>query len=219
MVFRLDVPDGAEAVLQPSPTDMLFLLLLGAALAAVALVGWRSYDESHKEFVATSNAKVWAQWLAEAGPQRGKSDFHPQACALAATKDEQPPLAIMLEGTGRELLIRTESGQGGDAPAQSPSDGSWRACEQALREGRGALAGLRNPYSGESQSSTTRCDAADPKTAGAILVEKALPSLTEPRPLQFSPLASEDLVQAPLKLRLGVCKRWGHMQHVAEVDF
>jgi hypothetical protein len=60
VVFRLDVPDGAEAVLQPSPTDMLFLLLLGAALAAVALVGWRSYDESHKAFVATSNAKVWA---------------------------------------------------------------------------------------------------------------------------------------------------------------
>lgn len=219
MVFTLDVPDGAGTVLQPSSTDIVFLLLVGVMLAAVGLVGWRAYDDAQREFAAHNNARVWAQWLSDAGPQRGKSNFHPQACALAAVKDEQPPLAIMLEGTGRELLIRTESGQGADAPAQSPSDGSWRACEQALREGRGALAGLRNAYSGESQGSTVRCDGADPKTSGAVLLGKAKPSLTEPRPLQFSPLAPEDLVQAPLKLRLAVCDRWGRSRHVADVDF
>jgi len=182
-------------------------------------VGWRAFDDAQREFSAQSNARVWAQWLGEAGPLRGKTDFHPQACALAAVKDEQPPLAIMLEGTGRELLLRTESAQGGDAPAQSPSDGSWRACEQALREGRGALSGLRNAYSGEVQASTVRCDASDPKTAGAVLLEKAKPSLTEPRPLQFSPLTPDDLVQAPLKLRIAVCDRWGRSRHIADIDF
>lgn len=219
MVFTLDVPDGAGTVLQPSSTDIVFLLLVGVMLAAVGLVGWHDYDDARREFAAASNARVWAQWLSEAGPQRGRSNFHPQACALATVKEEQPPLAIMLEGSGRELLIRTESGQGGDAPAQTPSDGSWRACEQALREGRGALAGLRNAYSGESQASTVRCDTADPKTAGAVLLEKAKPSLTEPRPLQFSPLTPDDLVQTPLKLRVAVCDRWGHTRHVADVDF
>ena len=219
MVFTLDVPDGAARVLQPSSTDMVFLLLVGVVLAAVGLVGWRAYDDAQREFTARNNATVWAQWLSEAGPQRGKSDFHPQACALAAVKDEQPPLAIMLEGSGRELLIRTESGQSDAAVAQSPSDGSWRACEQALREGRGALSGLRNAYSGESQASAVRCDAADPKTSGAVLLEKAKPSLTEPRPLQYTPLTPEDLVQAPLKLRVAVCDRWGRSRHVADVDF
>lgn len=219
MVFTLDVPEGAGTVLQPSSTDIVFLLLVGVVLASVGLVGWRAYDDAQREFAAHTNARVWAQWLSDAGPQRGKSNFHPQACALAAVKDEQPPLAIMLEGSGRELLIRTESGLGTDAPTQSPSDGSWRACEQALREGRGALAGLRNAYSGETQGSTVRCDGADPKTSGALLLEKAKPSLTEPRPLQFSPLTPEDLVQAPLKLRVAVCDRWGRSHPIADVDF
>ncbi len=206
-------------MVQPSTTDMVFLLLLGIVLAAVGLVGWRAYDDAQKEFKAVSNAKVWAQWLSEAGLQRGKANFHPQACALAAAKEEQPPLAILLEGSGRELLLNTESGQGADVLAATPSDGSWRACEQVLREARGALSGLRNPYSGEVQASAVRCDASDPKTAGAIVLEKAKPSLMEPRPLEFTPLAAEDLIQVPLKLRISVCSRWGQPRPVADLDF
>jgi len=38
---------------------MVFLLLLGVALAAVGLVGWQAYDDAQKEFKAFSNAKVW----------------------------------------------------------------------------------------------------------------------------------------------------------------
>lgn len=219
LVFALEVPEGAATVVQPSTTDMVFLLLLGIVLAAVGLVGWRAYDDAQKEFKAVSNAKVWAQWLSEAGLQRGKANFHPQACALAAAKEEQPPLAILLEGSGRELLLNTESGQGADVLAATPSDGSWRACEQVLREARGALSGLRNPYSGEVQASAVRCDASDPKTAGAIVLEKAKPSLMEPRPLEFTPLAAEDLIQVPLKLRISVCSRWGQPRPVADLDF
>ena len=198
---------------------MVFLLLLGVALAAAGLVGWRAYDDAQKEFKAFNNAKVWAQWLSEAGPQRGKADFHPQACALATAKSEQAPLAILLEGSGRELLLNTESGQGGDALVTSPSDGSWRACEQVLREARGALSGLRNPYTGEIQGSAARCDAADPKTAGAMVLEKAKPSLMEPRPLKFTSLEAEDLIRTPLKLRLSVCDHWGQARAVADLDF
>ena len=219
LVFALEAPEGAATVLQPSPIDMIFLLLLGVALAAIGVVGWRAYDDAQKEFKAYNNAKVWAQWLGEAGPQRGKVNFHPQACALAAAKDEQPPLAILLEGSGRELLISTESGQGGNARATSSSDGSWRACEEVLREARGALSGLRNPYSGEVQGSAVRCDAADPKTVGALVLEKAKPSLMEPRPLAFTRLAGEDLIRAPLKLRVSVCNRWGQIRPVADLDF
>jgi len=219
LVFRLEVPQGASTVLQPSPADTVFLVLLGIALAAAGLVGWRAYDDAQKEFKAFNNAKVWAQWLSEAGPQRGKADFHPQACALAAAKSEQPPLAILLEGSGRELLLNTESGQGGDALVASPSDGGWHGCEQALREARGALSGLRNPYSGEIQGSATRCDAADLKTAGAVVLEKAKPSLMEPRPLKFTRLEGEDLIRAPLKIRLSVCNHWGQARPVADVDF
>ena len=197
----------------------MFLLLLGVALAAVGLVGWQAYDDAQKEFKAFSNAKVWAQWLGEAGPQRGKADFHPQACALATAKSEQPPLAILLEGSGRELLLSTESGPAGDALTKPASDGSWRACEQVLREPRGALSGLRNPYSGEVQASAVRCDATDPKTNGALVLEKARPSLMEPRHLVLSRLAAEDLIQAPLKLRVSVCNRWGQMRPVADLDF
>ena len=218
LVFTLEVPEGASAVVQPSPVDMVFLLLLGVALAAVGLVGWRAYDDAQKGHKAFNNAKVWAQWLSEAGPQRGRADFHPQACALAAPKVEQPPLAILLEGSGRELLLSTESGQGGDALSASPSDGSWRACEQVLREARGALSGLRNPYSGEVQASAARCDAADPKTAGAVVLEKAKPSLMEPRPLAFTRLEPEDLIRTPLKLRVSVCDRWGQIRPVADLD-
>jgi len=219
LVFAIEVPDGAATVLQPSPFDMVFLLLLGVALAAIGLVGWRAYDDAHKEFQALSNARVWAQWLGEAGLQRGKADFHPQACALAVSKNEQPPLAILLEGSGRELLLSTESGQGRDALTKPASDGSWRACEQVLREARGALSGLRNPYSGEVQTSAVRCDAADPRTAGALVLEKAKPSLVEPRPLAFTALAAEDLIQSPLKLRVSVCDRWGRIHRVADLDF
>jgi len=206
-------------VVQPSSADMVFLLLLGVALAAVGLVGWQAYDDAQKEFKALGNAKVWAQWLGEAGSQRSKADFHPQACALAAAKSERPPLAILLEGSGRELLLNTESGQGGDALTVPSSDGSWRACEQVLREPRGALSGLRNPYTGEVQASATRCDAADPKTAGAIILDKAKPSLMEPRPLAFTRLAAEDLIRAPLKLRVSVCGRGGQLRPVADLDF
>jgi len=206
-------------VLQPSPADMIFLLLLGVMLAAIGLVGWRAYDDARKEFKAVSNAKVWAQWLDEAGPQRAKADFHPQACALAASKNDQPPLAILLEGSGRELLLSTESGQGRDALVKPASDGSWRACEQVLREARGALSGLRNPYSGEVQASSVRCDAADPRTAGALVLEKARPSLGEPRPLAFTRLAAEDMIQSPLRLRVSVCDRWGRIRRVADLDF
>ena len=206
-------------MLQPSSADMVFLLLLGVALAAVGLVGWQAYDDAQKEFKAFSNAKVWAQWLGEAGTQRGKADFHPQACALATAKSEQPPLAILLEGSGRELLLSTESGPAGDALTKPASDGSWRACEQVLREPRGALSGLRNPYSGEVQASAVRCDATDPKTIGALVLEKARPSLMEPRPLAFSRLAAEDLIQAPLKLRVSVCGRGGQLRTVADLDF
>lgn len=205
--------------MQPSPADMVFLLLLGVALAAAGLVGWRAYDDAQKGYKAFNNAKVWAQWLSEAGPQRGQADFHPQACALAAPKEEQPPLAILLEGSGRELLLSTESSQGGDVQTISPSDGSWRACEQVLREARGALSGLRNPYSGEVQASTAHCSAGDPKTAGAIVLEKAKPSLMEPRPLQYTMLEAEDLIRAPLKLRVSVCDRWGQTRPVADLDF
>ena len=219
LVFALEVPEGAAIVLQPSPIDMIFLLLLGIVLAAIGVVGWRAYDDAQKEFKAFSNAKVWAQWLGEAGIQRGKADFHPQACALATAKSEQPPLAILLEGSGRELLLSTESGQGPDALTKPASDGSWRACEQVLREPRGALSGLRNPYSGEVQGSAVRCDAADPKTVGALVLEKAKPSLMEPRPLAFTRLAGEDLIRAPLKLRVSVCNRWGQMRPVADLDF
>ena len=219
MVFAIEVPEGAAAVVQPSPADMVFLLLLGVALAAIGLVGWRAYDDAEKEFKTLSNAKVWAQWLGEAGPQRGKADFHPQACALAAAKAEQPPLAILLEGSGRELLLSTESGQSGDALAKPASDGTWRACEQALREAGGVLSGLRNAYSGEVQASAARCDAADPKTVGALVLEKARPSLVEPRPLAFSHLAPADLIRAPLKLRVSVCDRWGQARRVADLDF
>ena len=206
-------------MVQPSSADMVFLLLLGVALAAVGLVGWQAYDDAQKEFKALGTAKVWAQWLGEAGSQRSKADFHPQACALAAAKSERPPLAILLEGSGRELLLNTESGQGGEALTVPSSDGSWRACEQVLREPSGALSGLRNPYSGEVQASAVRCDAADPRTAGALVLEKAKPSLVEPRPLAFTPLAAEDLIQSPLKLRVSVCDRWGRIHRVADLDF
>lgn len=219
LVFALEAPQGSAAVVQPSPADMVFLLLLGVALAAIGLVGWRAYDDAQKEFKALGNAKVWAQWLSEAGAQRGKAGFHPQACALAAAKDEQPPLAILLEGSGRELLLNTESGQGSDALVQASSDGRWRACEQVLQEARGALSGLRNPYSGEVQGSAVHCDAADPKTAGALVLEKAKPSLVEPRPLVFTALAAEDLIKSPLKLRVSVCDRWGRIHRVADLDF
>jgi predicted negative regulator of RcsB-dependent stress response len=84
---------------------MVFLLLLGVVLAAVGFVGWRAYEDAQHEFKAVGNAKVWAQWLSEAG-LHGETNFHPQACALAAAKDEQPPLAILLEGSGRELLLQ-----------------------------------------------------------------------------------------------------------------
>jgi len=219
LVFALEAPQGSAAVVQPSLVDMVFLLLLGVALAAIGLVGWRAYDDAQKEHKALGNAKVWAQWLSEAGAQRGKAGFHPQACALAAAKDERPPLAILLEGTGRELLLNTESGQGSDALVQASSDGRWRACEQVLQEARGALSGLRNPYSGEVQGSAVHCDAADPKTAGALVLEKAKPSLVEPRPLVFTALAAEDLIRAPLKLRVSVCDRWGRIHRVADLDF
>ena len=99
------------------------------------------------------------------------------------------------------------------------SDGTWRACEQALRGAGGVLSGLRNAYSGEVQASAARCDAADPKTVGALVLEKARPSLVEPRPLAFSHLAPADLIRAPLKLRVSVCDRWGQVRRVADLDF
>jgi hypothetical protein len=64
---------------------------------------------------------------------------------------------------------------------------------------------------GEVQASADHCDAADPKTAGALVLEKARPSLMEPRPLAFTRLTGEDLIQAPLKLRVSVCNRWGQL--------
>jgi hypothetical protein len=50
-------------------------------------------------------------------------------------------------------------------------------------------------------------------------LEKAKPSLMEPRPLKFTRLEGEDLIRAPLKIRLSVCNHWGQARPVADVDF
>ena len=101
MVFAIEVPEGAAAVVQPSPADMVFLLLLGVALAAIGLVGWRAYDDAEKEFKTLSNAKVWAQWLGEAGLALAEEAGAVQVLTAEGPRVARPGDWIVLSVGGR----------------------------------------------------------------------------------------------------------------------
>lgn len=178
---------------RPTPTDWLFLVSLLATVALIVVLGRMSYREAIKTEHAKAQAEALVAWFRSASAERNQEAFGLPPCA------------------------RRESGQATEGGKQAPN---WGECREALLSEQGPLSAQRNAFSGESIGFVDKCDPADRKTAGQIVIERntATP-LGSAVPVVVTGMADGDGIDRVLNLRVTVCDRGGYPVRVAETDF
>lgn len=172
--------------------DLVFLLLLVLALAAVALSGRLAYEQGARLETAKSHAQVFVRWA--------------EAVAQSAEK----------EGLTLQRCASLSAAPAGQAPEAKPP--SWSACRQALMSAGAPLAELANPFMASNALIGSKCERKLPASRGLVIVEKGTPTPPGlPPGVVWSALAEDEPMARGLQLRVQVCDGGGYPIRIAEV--
>ena len=209
----------------PRPSDIAFLIFLFLAMIGIGWVGHLAYKEGLKMEVTKRNGEAWAKWFSDAGADRGKAGYELSACATgflpleAITQPTSPaPLTQtdVLDETKPETLAPVLK----VAPPPALVPRTWGPCFKAISTQGGPLAEKYNPFSQKPIAIVAKCDMADRGLAGAMALEKTLP--TPPGsaiPFISSPLTESDSIEQKLQIRITMCDKGAYPIRIAELEF
>jgi hypothetical protein len=209
----------------PRPADIAFLVFLVLAMLGIAWVGHLAYKEGLKMQVTKRNGEAWAKWFSEAGVERSKAGYELSACAtgfLPLASIILPPAALQQDQTDAVEDIKPESLAAVPKSAPSPSlvPRTWGPCLKAISTQGGPLAEKYNPFSQKPITIVAKCDMADRGLAGAMSLEKTLP--TPPGsaiPFMSSTLTDSDSIEQKLQIRITMCDKGAYPIRIAEIEF
>jgi hypothetical protein len=203
----------SEPQTSPTTADILFMIFLICMLVAVFWIGRLVYDEGKKTEDAKKHGEDLVSWLSEAGNQRFKPGYAHAACAGVP---ETPKGATdKSTATVKPVLAADKD----DKEADQSAPGSWGACLKHLLT-KTEFKDMRNPFTGEAPQFAALCVPADRTLAGAIVIEKMIP--TPPGsavPVANSQLVDTDPIEQKLHLRITVCDKGSYPINVGELDF
>jgi hypothetical protein len=209
----------------PRPSDIAFLIFLFVAMLGIGWVGYLAYKEGLKVEVTKRNGEAWAKWFSDAGVDRGKVGYEFSACATGFLPIEAitPPTATaphtqtdVLDETKPETLAPVLK----VAPPPALVPRTWGPCFKAISTQGGPLAEKYNPFSQKPIAIVAKCDMADRGLAGAMTLEKTLP--TPPGsaiPFISSPLTESDSIEQKLQIRITMCDKGAYPIRIAELEF
>jgi hypothetical protein len=209
----------------PRPSDIAFLIFLLVAMVGIGWVGHLAYKEGLKMQMTKRNGETWAKWFIDAGADRGKAGYELSACATGfvplaastqATVTAPQAQADVVDDIKPEALAPLL--QTVPPPALVPR--TWGPCLQAISTQGGPLADTLNPFSQKPIAIVAKCDMANRALAGAMTLEKTLP--TPPGsaiPFISSPLTESDSIEQKLQIRITMCDKGAYPIRIAELEF
>jgi len=202
--------------------ETLFITFLVLAMLGVAWVGRMAYLEGKKGETTKRNGEAWAKWLTQAGLDRGKAGYEPSECATGF-------LPVVVSAAPNEAAVETFSeAYVAPSPATTsapvlnvpPVARKWGPCLNALIAQNGPMANYLNPFTQKPITVVPKCDMADRSLAGAMSLEKTVP--TPPGsavPLISSPLAESDSIESKMQIRITMCDKGAYPIRIAELEF
>jgi hypothetical protein len=209
----------------PRPSDITFLIFLFVAMLGIGWVGHLAYKEGLKMEVTKRNGEAWAKWFSDAGVDRGKAGYELSACAtgflpLEAITQPTAPAPLTQTDVLDEIKPETLAPVLKVAPPPTLVPRTWGPCFKAISTQGGPLAEKYNPFSQKPIAIVAKCDMADRGLAGAMTLEKTLP--TPPGsaiPFISSPLTESDSIEQKLQIRITMCDKGAYPIRIAELEF
>ncbi len=171
-------------------SEVMFLLVLGVALAAVVYCGRFAYREGALLEHAKANAQAVVRWAeTHAASQVQSKPVTPSPCGAATAAGASEPVAA-----------------------------TWQACREALFGPGGPFANMHNPFNPANTVLGIKCERRSAATRGHVLLEKRTP--LPPGVIghaAWSVLENKDVLTQGLMLRVQVCDAGGYVVRVAEV--
>jgi hypothetical protein len=215
--------------------DFIFVVFVICTLVAVGFLGAEAYHEAKKTEDAKKYGEDISAWLTQASKDRFNKDYPHHACAggtppVASSTEIKPadiPPPVVAEaseastGNTAEAPASSENTSEPNAKAEAPEPiaGTWGAClKYMLTETE--FKDIINTFLGETPQFVPACNPADHSLAGAVFIEKMVP--TPPGsavPVVNSPLAETDAIDQKMQLRLSVCDKGAYPLKIAEFEF
>ena len=198
--------------------DFIFVLVVICTLMIVGFLGVDAYHEAKKTEDAKKYGEDLTAWLTKASKERFKSEYTHGPCAGG-----KPPAPVSTEVTPADIPPPVESTETAtnkaDAEAPEPVAGTWGACLNYLFK-HTEFKDVINKFSDEPPQFVPVCNPADHALAGAVFIEKMVPTPAGSAvPLVNSPLAETDPIDQKMQLRLSVCDKGAYPLKISEFEF
>ncbi len=209
--------------------DIIFLAFLVFSMLSVAWVGRLAYQEGMNNEITKRNGELWTKWFTQAGLDRGNDSYEPAPCTAGTV---QGVMAVAPEATpvGPDSASSSEGIHilKSDPPMPAPSGTplvtpvrrTWGPCLKALTAQGGPLAATVNPFTRKPLALVVKCDMADRRLAGGLMLEKI--QVTPPGsaiPTINSPLIESDPIDQKMQVRITVCDKGAYPIRIAELEF
>ena len=210
-----------------APSEVLFLLSLPLALAAVIFSGTLSFKEGQRLEQAKSNGLELVKWAEAAAALHEKGEAsEPHACsalppvAQAAQAASAPAEAASNppHDTQASRVASAEGSASAAAAEASAPPSTWGKCKQALAAKGGPLAEATNPFNPNEPVFGAKCERDKPMTRGQVVIEKGTP----PPPgisgsVSYGAIEDTEPMVKGLMLKIVVCDKGSYPIKVSEV--
>ena len=207
-----------------APSEVLFLLSLPVALAAVIYSGTLSFKEGQRLEVAKSNGQELVKWAETAASANEKGEpSTPQDCSAVAAADKVATSASAAEPAAAGSAVSATPAAPASAAAPSNSSASappstWGKCKQALLAPGGLLAQAKNPFNPEEPVVGVKCERDKPATRGQVVVEKGTsPPAGMSGSVSYGAIEDSEPMVKGLMLKILVCDKGSYPIKVSEV--
>lgn len=188
-----------QSRLRPSTGDVIFFIVLLAALTGVALSARVAWLEAS----LMEHAKAQAQTL------------HRWAVSVASDPDSTEPVPPTICAP-----LSGEPGEGADADAAAPSEPTaltWGQCKAQWLDAGGLLAGAQNPFGEGLPLMRARCERGNFAGRGGLVIEKGVHSPPGfPPTVSWEPMPDSESMAKGLLIRFSACDAAGSAIHVGE---
>ena len=205
-----------SSVLGFTVPDFIFVLVVICTLMTVGFLGFDAYHEAKKTEDAKKYGEDLSDWLKKASNERFKSDYAHGPCAGG-----KPPAHASTEAAPADVPPAIASSETATEKAESPepAEGTWGACFNYLFK-QTEFKDVINTFRGEPPQFVPVCNPADHALAGAVFIEKMVPTPAGSAvPVVNSPLAETDPIDQKLQLRLSVCDKGAYPLKISEFEF
>lgn len=209
--------------------DMFFLIFLVFSMVSVVWVGRLAYQEGMNNEITKRNGELWTKWFTQAGLDRSKASYEPAPCTAGAQQLVMPvapearpviPESTSSSKTGQKIDLAPWMPTPTAAALLTPVPRTWGPCLKALTTQGGPLAETVNPFTRKPIALVAKCDMADRRLAGGMVLEKTMPTAPGSAiPFISSPLIESDQIDQKMQIRVTVCDKGAYPIRIAELEF